>query len=188
MFRSTNSGLRIAIKKRKSEESNISAGRSSWGEGRLSDVGRAEDPGSPGALPPAVPQVPPHTLIGAQTWQAQWGRQEVGRAGGHWRVGVRGDDLAWLLALGPLRDQVRGAVLPVNMLKLLNLGREAGKERGRWSQLSPKGLGQPVGLGVSQAWDECHLPPRLAEPNALLTTNCRARPHPHPHLSVSSAL
>lgn len=64
--------------------------------------------------------------MGAQTWQAQC-REEVGRAGGHWRVGVRGDDLAWLLALGPFGDQVWGAVLPINVLELLNLGREARK-------------------------------------------------------------
>ena len=54
----------------------------------------------------------------------------MGRAGGHWCVGIRGDDFAWLLALRPLGDQIRGAVLPVDMLKLLNLGRwEQGRRK-----------------------------------------------------------
>lgn len=135
---------------------------------------------SPRALPPPETQVPSPLVIGAQTWQAQWSRQEVGRAGRHWRVGVRGDDLAWLLALGPLGDQVRGAVLPVNVLKLLNLGQEAEKERGGWSQLRPKGLRVLLEQGVSQAWGECYLPPRLVKPDALLTANLYGRPTPSP--------
>lgn len=98
------------------------------GAGGVSFVESAGDPGSAAALPPPATQVP-SLLVRAQTWQAQRGGQEVGGAGGHRRVGVRGDDLAQLLALGPLGDQVRGAVLAVDMLKLLNLG-PGGRERG----------------------------------------------------------
>lgn len=64
----------------------------------------------PGALP----------APGAQTWHAQWGRQKVGRAGRHWGVGIGGDGLGGLLR-GPLRDQVWGAVLSVDVLELLHL-------------------------------------------------------------------
>lgn len=49
-------------------------------------------------------------------------------AGRYRRGGVRGDGLARLLALGPLGDQVWGAVLPVDVLKLLNLGPAGGRE------------------------------------------------------------
>lgn len=106
----------------------------------------AEDSESAAALPPPTTQVP-SPLLQAQTWQAQRGRQEVSGAGGHGCVGVRGDDLAQLLALRPLRDQVRGAVLAVDVLKLLNL--EPG-EGGRWSEFVWEASELPVRLGVSR--------------------------------------
>lgn len=60
---------------------------------------------------------------------------------------IRGDDLAWLLALRPLREQIRGAVLPIDVLKLLNLGQVGGKQGGRRSQLRTEGLRVARGTG-----------------------------------------
>lgn len=67
-------------------------------------------------------------------------------AGRYRRGGVRGDGLARLLALGPLGDQVWGAVLPVDVLKLLNLG-PAGGKGGHGSDVRASEL--PSGLGAS---------------------------------------
>lgn len=128
-------------------------------------VGEQRTRGLPGPCPLPGPRCPP-PLVRAQTWQAQRGGQEVSGAGGHGRVGIRGDGLAQLLALGALGDQVGGAVPPVDELKLLDLGQGEQGGGGRWSQLRRTGCRAASATGVPQAQGRCHLCPRLAKPQA----------------------